>query len=71
MFVIDHHFKRSAHDPGSIDSENCTVPVLTEGCWKTSCIVRGKNAFGAMVANQYTCLLMEGGVLGHTVLGCE
>jgi phage gp37-like protein len=43
----------SAHDPGSIDVENCTVPVLTDrDCWTTTCQVRGRNAFGAMVLNR-------------------
>ncbi|MCA9563342.1 MAG: hypothetical protein KC561_07625 [Myxococcales bacterium] len=46
---------RSAHDPGSIDVENCSPPTLTsENCWETTCQVRGRNAFGAQVLNYYT-----------------
>lgn len=54
IIAVDSFMKQSAHDPSSIDSENCTVPRLTNKCWETSCTVRGKNAFGALVANRYT-----------------
>ena len=47
--------KRSAHDPDSIDVENCTAPELTmRSCWQFTCDVRGKNMFGAMVLNRRT-----------------
>ena len=46
------YMQRTAHDPDSIDVENCTVPILTRQlCWTTVCQVRGRNAFGAMVMN--------------------
>lgn len=35
----------------------CTIPVLTKACWKTSCKVRGNNAFGAQVVNRQTFFL--------------
>ena len=42
--------KQTAHDPDSIDVENCTQPVMSgEACWLFGCDVRGKNAFGAKV----------------------
>jgi hypothetical protein len=45
--------ERTAHDPDSIDVENCAVPQLTRGdCWVSECSVRGRNAFGAMVLNR-------------------
>ena len=50
---IESALKRVAHDPGSIDVENCTDPVLyRDRCWVTTCDVRGKNAFGALVLNR-------------------
>lgn len=49
----ERYVARSAHDPDSIDVENCTVPQRTRDiCWVTTCQVRGKNAFGAMVLNR-------------------
>lgn len=52
--AAESYVKRSAHDPSSIDVENCSTPVLTKACWKTTCAVRGKNAFGALVLNSHT-----------------
>lgn len=44
----------TANDPDSIDVERCTQPVLTsDDCWTTTCNVRGRNAFGALVLNRY------------------
>jgi len=57
IVAVDSFMKQSAHDRKSIDSENCTTPVLTDNCWKTTCTVRGKNAFGALIANTYTFYL--------------
>ena len=46
---------RTAHDPDSIDVENCTPPVLSpEDCWISTCSVRGKNMFGAMILQRRT-----------------
>lgn len=47
---LERHLKEAAHDPSSIDVENCTLPVMTEErCWVSTCNVRGKNMFGAMI----------------------
>lgn len=47
------HVERTAHDADSIEVKNCTVPQLTNKfCWITTCDVRGKNVFGAMVLNR-------------------
>jgi hypothetical protein len=52
-FELEGQLKRTAHDPSSIDVENCTQPVLmTERCWQLTCDVLGKNAFGAQVRNR-------------------
>lgn len=49
---VESYVKSSAHDPGSIDVENCSTPVLSsDSCWRTECHVLGKNAFGAKVRN--------------------
>ena len=50
-----HLMKQSAHDPDSIEIENCSPPELTmRQCWKYQCSVRGRNAFGAKVLNRKT-----------------
>lgn len=47
--------RRNAHDPSSIDVEKCSNPVLTlNNCWVSTCNVRGKNAFGALILNRVT-----------------
>lgn len=43
-------FKRIAHDPGSVDVENCSQPVFSDKhCWVSTCEVKAKNAFGAKI----------------------
>lgn len=55
--------KRVAHDPGSIDIENCTDPVLTKDqCWVTTCDVRGKNMFGAMILQRKSFSISKLGI---------
>jgi hypothetical protein len=55
--------RQSAHDPDSMDVENCEEAVLTESrCWRTRCDVCGKNVFGAMVRNQRTFFMSASGV---------
>ncbi len=50
---IESALKSVAHDPSSIDVELCSDPVLTtKHCWVTTCNVRGKNAFGALILNR-------------------
>jgi hypothetical protein len=50
---LESALRQTAHDPGSIDVENCTTPILTQGaCWRFRCNVRGKNMFGAMILQQ-------------------
>ncbi len=47
---LEAHIKQTANDPDSIDVENCTLPQLTEKhCWVSTCNVRGKNAFNALI----------------------
>lgn len=46
-------FKRVAHDPRSVDVEDCSQPVLTkEHCWVSECTVRAKNMLGAKVVSR-------------------
>ena len=53
IFTIESALKKVAHDPDSIDVENCSEPTLyRDRCWVTTCDVRGKNAFGAKVLNR-------------------
>jgi hypothetical protein len=60
---IESALKRVAHDPGSIDVENCTDPVLYgDQCWVTTCDVRGKNAFGALIRQRKRFSISQLGV---------
>jgi hypothetical protein len=62
------YMRRTAHDPGSIDVENCSSPILTRRqCWLSVCQVRGRNAFGAMVLNRVRFSVGR----GNTILGAE
>lgn len=61
---LERALKETANDPDSIDVENCTQPVLTKGrCWMSTCNVRGKNAFGALILLRKT--------YAHSKLGYE
>lgn len=52
---LEGHIRQTAHDPSSIDVENCTAPRMSEkACWVSTCDVRGKNAFGALVLQRHT-----------------
>lgn len=47
--------EQTAHDPGSVEVTTCTAAQLTKNqCWRTTCAVRGKNAFGARVLTEMT-----------------
>jgi hypothetical protein len=52
---LESHIKDTANDPDSIDVKDCTVPVMTENhCWVSTCKVRGKNGFGALILKHPT-----------------
>jgi hypothetical protein len=52
---LEHHIKQTAHDPSSIDVENRTEPRFSDkNCWVSTCDVRGKNAFGALILQRHT-----------------
>lgn len=60
---IARALKKVAHDPDSIDVENCTEPVLSEKhCWITSCNVRGKNMFGGKILQRRRFSLSKLGI---------
>lgn len=57
--------RQTAHDPDSINIENCSRPILDENlCWVTECAVRGRNVFGGMVLNYMRFQVMHGQVVG-------
>lgn len=63
----ERYLRQTAHDPGSIDVENCTRPILTRrNCWQVRCQVRGRNAFGAMVLNSVIFSVGRQGILSAT-----
>jgi len=52
---LESTIKESANDPSSIDVSNCTQPILTKDkCWLSTCNVRGKNGFGALILQRQT-----------------
>lgn len=60
---IEFALKQVAHDPDSIDVENCSAPKMTkENCWVTSCNVRGRNMLGAMILDRKTFSMSKLGV---------
>ena len=60
----ERYMRQTAHDPGSIDVEHCSTPQLTRrNCWVSTCQVRGRNAFGAMVLNSVTFSVGRAGIL--------
>lgn len=61
---LERVLKETANDPDSIDVEKCTNPKLTTThCWVSTCNVRGKNAFGALILLDKT--------YAHSKLGFE
>jgi hypothetical protein len=58
---LERAIARNAHDPDSIDVEDCTPPVLTDdSCWASICNVRFKNMLGAKVLKQIPVTYSEG-----------
>ncbi len=60
-------FKRIAHDPGSVDVENCSQPEFSNrNCWVSTCEVRAKNMLGAKIRSVHK---FSFSTLGVEVLG--
>ncbi len=60
--------KRTAHDPSSVEVENCSPPVLTaRACWLSTCDVRQNNEFGADTLVLYEFSVGRAGVLAGYV----
>lgn len=60
---LERALRQTAHDPDSIDVENCTSPALTRNrCWVTSCNVRGRNAFGGMILTRKRFAISSAGI---------
>lgn len=52
--VLGLYLRQSANDPDSIEVSDCSAPRLTvDCCWLMTCTVRGANAFGGRVAQQW------------------
>jgi hypothetical protein len=51
--MLQMRLEATANDPDSIKIVQCSEPVLSEkACWRTSCDIRGKNAFGALILQE-------------------
>lgn len=60
---IESALRKVAHDPKSIDVENCTEPYLDpKRCWVTVCDVRGRNAFGGLILTRRTFSISKLGI---------
>jgi len=55
--------KDNLNDPGSYEAVGCTPPKLTDACWLTVCQFRAKNAFGALILNEYSFTIGANGVI--------
>jgi hypothetical protein len=63
IYDVTSAVEAAAHDPDSIDVENCTPPRLSsKNCWVTTCDIRGKNMFGAMILNRKSFSISKLGV---------
>ena len=72
LIAVTRFMKDNANDPGSIDVEGCTQPILTKKCWQSTCTVRGKNAFGATIANRPTFYIRQvSGAADGVVVGMD
>ena len=50
---LESEVRQTAHDPNSIEIEDCTEPILSsDRCWVSMCLMRGKNALGALVSRR-------------------
>mgnify|MGYP000212043689 CR=1 FL=1 len=60
---VEKYLKFSAHDPDSIEFDNCSsVYHITTG-WLVRCTYRGKNTFGALVRNTNWFTIKHGAVI--------
>lgn len=50
---LERAFGEVAHDPDSVEISECTKPRMSDNCWLTTCKVRAKNGFGALVLQRY------------------
>jgi hypothetical protein len=61
---------RTAHDPDSVDVSNCTNPIFLDGspqdCWRVTCQVRARNAFGALVTQRFNLRINADGIVSAT-----
>ena len=60
---VERHLESAAHDPDSIDIENCTEPYKAKEGWIVLCKYRGKNAFGGMVLNHNWFVIRQNRVI--------
>ena len=53
LMGAEAYLQETANDPDSIEVRRCTRPVLTRtDCWTSTCQVRERNAFNALVLNR-------------------
>ncbi len=64
--VIEDYLRSIANDPDSIDIQECSPAVETDGGWLVRCVFRGKNAFGALVRKEQVFLIRFGEVVSAT-----
>lgn len=61
---------RAALDPDSVDVSECTNPIFLDGspqdCWRVTCRVSVRNAFGATVTERYKLRMNAQGIVSAT-----
>lgn len=62
-FVIDKHLKNLAHDPDSINANDCSDVYYNNSGWLVNCTYRGKNTFGALTKNTRWFTINHGKVI--------
>ena len=60
---VKQYLENFSHDPSSIDIRGCSKAKWSQEGWRTSCVYRGKNAYGAKVINKTTFVIKKGVVV--------
>lgn len=60
---VKKYLNKVAHDPDSIEFENCSKIYYMENGWLVRCTFRGKNSLGAMVSNTHWFRIRHGSVV--------
>jgi hypothetical protein len=60
---VRDYLRERAHDPSSVELQECTYAVETPAGWVVSCTYRAKNLFGALVLDRGRFVVRHGRVV--------